>query len=362
MTNHAYIHIPFCIRKCRYCDFVSGADIQLKDEYISSLIVQIKEQYENEELKTLYIGGGTPSLLDGRDMEKILSLFKPADNAEITIEANPETVDKNKFKHFKQLGINRISLGVQTFNGKIFNEIGRLHNEKTIYKALNNLKNIGFSNISIDLIYGLPNQNLSDLKSDIKKAIELDITHISTYGLKIEKNSYFGKNPPDNLPDDTLQEKMFLYICNTLAEQGFEHYEISNFAKKGFASRHNLCYWQNKNYYGFGINASGYIGDIRYKNQSDLKKYIANPLDREEETVLTAQQKLEEEIILALRLNNGINIDNINKKYNINFEKKYSVILNKYKKLNLLTAENGTVKLTKKGILLSNEVMCEFIN
>ncbi len=362
MTNHAYIHIPFCIRKCRYCDFVSGADIQLKNEYINSLIVQIKEQYENEELKTLYIGGGTPSLLDVRDMEKILSLFKPAENAEITLEANPETVDENKFKHFKQLGINRISLGVQTFNGKILNEIGRLHGEKIIYKSLNNLKNIDFSNISIDLIYGLPNQNLSDVKNDIKKALELDITHISTYGLKIEKNSCFGKNPPDNLPDDIMQEKMFLYICETLKENNFEHYEISNFAKHGYASQHNLCYWQNKNYYGFGVNASGYIGDIRYKNQSDLKKYILNPLDREEETVLTAQQKLEEEIILALRLNNGINIDNINKKYNINFEKKYSAILNKYKKLNLLTAENGTVKLTQKGILLSNEVMCEFIN
>ncbi len=362
MTSHAYIHIPFCIRKCRYCNFVSGADIQLKDEYINSLTYQIKKQYKNEELKTLYIGGGTPSLLETKNIEGLISLFKISSNAEITLEVNPETVDENKFKLFKQLGINRISLGVQTFNGKILNKIGRLHDEKTIYKALNNLKNAGFSNISIDLIYGLPNQNLSDVKNDIKKALELDITHISTYGLKIEKNSYFGKNLPNNLPDDTMQETMFLYICEALEKNSFKHYEISNFAKLGYASRHNLCYWQNKNYYGFGVNASGYIGDIRYKNQSDLKKYILNPLDREEETVLTAKEKLEEEIILALRLNNGINIDNINKKYNIDFEKKYSVILNNYKKLNLLTAENGTVKLTKKGILLSNEVMCEFIN
>ena len=362
MISHAYIHIPFCIRKCRYCDFVSGENICYKSEYLNALTEQIKKQYKKEKLKTLYIGGGTPSLLEPRDIKKIISLFNIGEKAEITLEVNPETVDFTKCKEFYDLGINRISLGVQTFNEKILNEIGRVHNEKTIYKALNDLKNADFQNISIDLIYGLPNQNLSDVKSDIKKALELDITHISTYGLKIEKNSYFGKNPPDNLPDDTMQEKMFLYICNTLAEKGFEHYEISNFAKKGFASHHNLCYWQNKNYYGFGVNASGYIGDIRYKNQSDFKKYILNPLDREEEIVLTAQQKLEEEIILALRLNNGINIEKINKKYNINFEQQYSKIINKFKKLKLLTMENNTIKLTKKGILLSNEVMCEFIS
>lgn len=361
MTEHAYIHIPFCIRKCKYCAFVSGFDIKNKDIYINSLLKEIKNNYKNEKLKTLYIGGGTPSLLDCSDIEKLISAFNMSENAEITFEANPETVEKNKFENFKKLGINRISLGVQTFNDGILQLIGRMHNQKTIYNAIDIIKNANFENISIDLIYGLINQNIKLLQTDIKKALNLNINHISTYGLKIEENSFFGNNPPDNLPDDEMQAKMFLKICKMLKSEGFEHYEISNFAKPNYYSKHNSAYWQNKNYYGFGLNASGYEKNIRYKNQSEFESYIKNPLIKEEEVQLSDKNILEEEIILGLRLKTGININNINKKYNIDFIKKYEKIIKTYTAFNLLEIKNNICRLTEKGILLSNEIMCEFI-
>ena len=362
MIKNAYIHIPFCIRKCNYCSFVSGINISQKEQYIDALIQEIKNNYKKEELETLYFGGGTPSLLSENDIEKILFLFNLNKNAEITLEVNPETVEKEKFKKLKNIGINRISLGVQTFDNNILKTIGRNHDEQNIYDAIEIIKNSGFENISIDLIYGLPTQTKKIFEKDIKKAIDLDIQHISTYGLKIEENSYFYNNMPQNIPDDEQQSEMFLFLCDFLKENNFIHYEISNFAKKSFESKHNCAYWRNKNYYGFGLNASGYENNIRYRNQSNFKQYLLNPFKKEEEITLTTQEIMEDEIFLALRLEKGINIDEINTKYNINFENKYKNIINKYQKLGLLKIENKHCKLTQQGVLLSNEVMSEFID
>ena len=353
MIEHAYIHIPFCLRKCNYCSFISGENIKNKTEYIKTLIFEIKNRYKKEPLKTLYIGGGTPSLLDTEDINRIINCFKFCPNPEITLEANPETVEKDKFNNFKQIGINRISLGIQTFNDEILKLIGRNHTSETIFNSLEIIKNSGLKNISVDLIYGLPNQTKEIFIQDLEKAIKLDIQHISTYGLKIEDGSYYYKHYPKNLPDDEMQADMFLYLCDFLEKNGFEHYEISNFAIKGFESKHNLCYWHNKNYYGFGLNASGYEGKKRYKNKSILNDYLNNPLQFEEQTVLTDNQKKEEEIFLALRLKEGISTDKI--------APKYSIIIEKYTRLNLVEIKNNHLKLTKQGILLSNEIMSEFI-
>ncbi len=361
MMEHAYIHIPFCIRKCKYCSFVSGENIKKKDDYLNALIKEINGRYKNDKLKTIYIGGGTPSLLSANDLNDILSLFNTDKNTEITLEVNPETVEINKFTDFKNLGINRISLGVQTFNDKILNYIGRIHTCEVIYSAVNILKKCGFSNISIDLIYGLPYQDSDTLKRDAETAVKLDITHVSTYGLKIEENSYFGKNPPLMTCDDDTQAKMFLFLCDYLYSCGFDHYEISNFSKAGYISLHNCAYWKNKNYYGFGLNAGGYEGSLRYKNISDFNKYIENPFLREEEIILSSKEILEEEIFLSLRLKEGINIEYINKKFGIDFCKKYKTVIEKYLKSGLLEFKNNNLKLTRSGVLLSNEVMCEFI-
>lgn len=360
MIEHAYIHIPFCIRKCHYCSFVSGKDINEKSVYLKALSKEIKARYKDETLKTVYFGGGTPMLLDAEKLCEILSFFKTSQNCEITIEANPESIDLQKLIKLRKAGFNRISLGIQTFNNDILKLIGRKHEEKTIYSAVEKIKEAGFNNISIDLIYGLPNQTMQIFKEDLEKAIALNVNHISSYGLKIEEESFFGKNPPKNLPDDEMQAEMFLMMCKTLKNNGFEHYEISNFAKQGFKSNHNCAYWKNKNYYGFGLNASGYEGNIRYRNTPDMQEYINNPLKKEEEENLTPQQTMENEIFLALRLKEGIDIELLNRKYGINFKEKYASIIKKFP--NLLIIENNHCKLTEDGILLSNNIMSEFID
>ena len=360
MTENAYIHIPFCKRKCRYCAFISGLNIEYKEQYLQALEKEIKTEYQNEELKTLYIGGGTPSLLDTEDIQKIISFFNFAPDVEITLEVNPETIELNKFKKIRDIGVNRISMGVQTFNNTILETIGRLHNEKTIYKAVKIIKNSGFKNINTDIIYGLPTQTMKNLEQDVKKLLELEIQHISAYGLKIEDGTYFALNLPENLPDDELQAEMYLYLCDILAKNGYNHYEISNFSKEGYESKHNTVYWLNKNYYGFGLNASGFIGNIRYKNSSLIDDYIENPLGYEEKVCLSEMENIENEIFLALRLKKGLNITEFNKKYNIDFESKYKNVIKKYEKFINYNGEN--ISLTKEGILISNEIMSEFIS
>ena len=361
MIRNAYIHIPFCSGKCFYCSFVSGFDLKYKNEYIKALLQEIKSEYKDEALQTLYFGGGTPSLLETEDIKKIADCFDLSQAEEVTLEANPETVLKGKFSLLKEIGINRISLGVQTFNDNLLKLIGRRHYSDTIKQAIEYIKNAGFDNISIDLMYGLPSQSIDDLKSDLETALNFDIQHISTYGLKIEENSVFGRNTPSSLPDDEAQANMYLYLCDFLEKNGFEHYEISNFAKKGFYSRHNTAYWENKEYYGFGLNASGYKDNIRYKNISDLNEYIKNPFAKEEEIPLSLQETMENEIFLALRLKSGLDINGFNKKYNVDFEEKYENIINRYSDLDMLKVQDCKCFLTKKGILLSNEIMSEFI-
>ncbi|MBQ8886739.1 MAG: radical SAM family heme chaperone HemW [Candidatus Gastranaerophilales bacterium] len=362
MTKHAYIHIPFCLRKCNYCSFVSGKNIQDKEQYLNALFQEIKSKYKKEKLKTLYIGGGTPSLLEPNEIENIISLFNFEEKPEITIEINPETITKEKVNGFRVAGVNRASLGVQTFNDNILKIIGRKHSEKDVFNAIEDIKNTGINNISIDLIYGLPTQTIEIFNQDIEKALSLDIQHISSYGLKIEEGSFFYNNQLQNLPDDEKQAEMFLHLCSKLKQNHFEHYEISNFSKVGYTSQHNTAYWKNKNYYGFGLNASGYENNIRYKNTLKIKDYINNPLKKEEENKLSIQEIMEEEIFLALRLKEGLNITDFNEKFKMNFEQKYQKIIEKYSSLGLLKVENSHCRLTENGFLLSNDIMSEFID
>ncbi len=361
MIEHVYIHIPFCTGKCFYCSFVSGKNIQDKDRYLKALIEQIKAEYKGEKIKTLYFGGGTPSLLSVEDIKHLINLFVFDKDVEITIEANPETVEYEKFFGYKSVGVNRVSLGVQTFDDEILKQIGRRHSSEIIYSAIEKIKKVGFKNVSIDLMYGLPKQTIQGFEKDIEKAIELNVQHISTYGLKVEEASYFGKNMPSDIADDELQAEMFTLLCDKLKKNGFEHYEISNFSKPNFQSKHNNSYWQNKQYYGFGLNASGYIGNVRYQNEDDFDNYLVNPVKKFEKTELTIDETMENEIFLSLRLKNGINILEINKKYNIDFLERYKSVIKKYSKNGLLKVEKNMCSLTHAGVLLSNEIMCEFI-
>ena len=361
MPNSVYIHIPFCKSKCKYCAFIS---FPVKNEnekigYTYSLLKEISENYRGERVNTLYFGGGTPSLMPVDLLSKIINKFNISSDTELTLEINPDDSNEDYLKELKRIGVNRISIGSQTFNDEILKQIGRRHNSKQIIETINHAKKAGFKNISVDLIYGLPNQTTENLKEDLEKFLELEIQHISTYGLKIEDNSFWGKNRPDNIPDDDMQADFYELINGVLEKNGFYRYEISNFAQKGFESRHNLNYWNNEEYYGFGLSAHGYVDGVRYYNFSTMDKYMQNPSVHEFGNFLTNKEKLEEEIFLGFRKSEGINVSKINELYNIDFEKKYSPVLQKYSDF-IEKTEHGYA-LNLQGTMLSNIILAEFI-
>ena len=361
MVTSAYIHIPFCKSKCHYCSFVSFCSTDKKNDYLNALEQEIEYFYEGEFLKTLYIGGGTPSLLSVEDISRIISKFSFCDNAEVTMELNPEDVNSDYLKSLYELGINRLSFGCQTFNDDILKLINRRHNSSQVIKVIEYAKSVGFKNLSLDFIYGLPNQSCEMFVSDLNRAVDLELEHISLYGLKIEEGCYFYNHLPVNLPDDDMQADMYLKAVETLLNRGYVQYEVSNLAKNGLYSRHNLNYWDNGEYYGFGVAAHGYKNGIRYENFDNLKDYLKNPKDKKLSHTLSESEKLEEEIFLGLRKLAGIDVLSVNKKYNIDFENKYKKVLDKYINLKLIEKTNCGYKLTLQGILVSNVVLADFI-
>lgn len=361
MTKNVYVHIPFCKQKCKYCSFVSFPKLEQKDDYIGALLKEVKHFYKNEELATLYFGGGTPSLLSPEDFRKIIGNFNITPKTEVTIEVNPETVTDGYFSELRGLGVNRLSFGCQTFDEKTLELIGRKHSPRQVKDTILDAQKNGFNNISLDLIYGLPNQTINSFENDLKEALALEIQHVSLYGLKIDEGCYFYNNLPKNLPDSDLQAEMYLKAIDILTSKNFEHYEISNFSKNGCNSRHNLNYWENNSYYGFGIAAHGYVDGIRYSNRTTLKDYINNPLTHKEENILSDSEKLEEEIFLGFRKTSGLDVNEVNKKYNIDFEKKYSSVLGKYLNSGHMQKTSRGYKLTTEGILVSNIILADFL-
>ncbi len=371
MPKSVYIHIPFCKSKCKYCSFVSFPNLDLIPIYINNLIQEITSTYSGEKIKTLYLGGGTPSLLNLKTIESLIRIFNFDSEYELTIELNPDDINYNYLYGLKTLGVNRLSIGSQTFNDKILNFIGRRHDSKNILKTIELAKKCDFNNLSLDLIYGLPYQDINSLKFDLKEFLKLDIQHISTYGLKVEDNSYWGKffdnenyqlkfqNSTINIPDNDIQAEMYELINEILSKNDFYRYEISNFAKKGFESKHNLNYWNNDEYYGFGIAAHGYINGFRYSNYENFSDYVKNINKKNFSHKVTKTEKIEEEIFLGLRKTEGINILNFNKKFGIDFYDKYENVLSKYSDFIHKTPSN--VSLNLKGVLLSNIIISEFL-
>lgn len=359
MVKNVYVHIPFCRRKCHYCSFVSFEQLTLKNIYLDSLESEIKQDYKGEGLNTLYFGGGTPSVLSVGDFERLVELFKVDGSTEITAEINPEGIDRNYLEGLKRAGINRLSIGSQSFNDKILAQIGRKHSAAQIEFVVKTAKQVGFDNISLDLIYGLPSQSLEDFKSDLKKALALEPQHVSLYGLKIEEGCGFFNHKPDFLPDDDIQADMYLMAVEVLKQNRFEHYEISNFALEGFNSKHNLNYWDNNSYYGFGVSAHGYVDGVRYSNQIEIDKYIQNSIKKETQGKVSMKENLEEEIFLGLRKSSGLDISVINEKFGINFEEKYAGILKKYSTHFEKTPKGYALNLD--GVLVSNAILSEFI-
>ncbi len=361
MVKSAYIHIPFCKSKCHYCSFVSFPILERKGAYINALKNQIKSEYRGEVLETVYFGGGTPSLLSIREIESILGLFTIKNGAEVTLEVNPESVGAEYFQCLARTPVNRLSIGVQSFDDEILRRIGRRHKSSDVFRVIEEARCAGFNNISLDFIYGLPNQTEQSFITDLNHAAILGVEHISLYGLKIEEGCFFHSQMPQNIADEEIQAQMYLSAIETLKGHGFEHYEISNFARGERFSRHNNNYWKNQEYYGFGLAAHGYVNGVRYSNPINLDDYLENPLRKDFSRQLDEQEKLEEEIFLGLRLKSGINVGFINAKFNIDFEKKYKEVLSKYMLTGHIEYKNGAYILTQSGILVSNIILSEFI-
>ena len=369
--SSAYVHIPFCTQICYYCDF-SKVFIknQPVDAYLEHLIQETRS-YEIGKLRTLYIGGGTPTALSAQQLAYLLTeLPKVMDLSEVeefTIEANPGDLDPDKIAVLKDSQVNRVSLGVQTFDNKMLKKIGRSHQEQDIYDNIRHLKQAGFDNISIDLIYALPGQTMDQVKENVAKAINLDIPHMSLYSLILENHTVFmnrmrrGKLP---LPKEELEAEMFEYIIEELEKAGFEHYEISNFSKPGFESRHNLVYWDNAEYYGLGAGASGYVDGIRYKNHGPIRHYleaVEAGKARITEEHLTLEEKMEEELFLGLRKKTGVSKARFEEKFGVSFDQRYGQVVASLTEQGLLVPDDKQVRMTKRGLFLGDTVAEKFI-
>lgn len=350
-----YIHIPFCTNICSYCDFCKILkNKQWIDKYLIALEKEIKENYKKEKVNTVYIGGGTPSILSLKQLEKlfnILKIFNIDKDAEITFETNTEDLSIEKINLLKQ-NVNRLSIGVQTFDKKTLKTLNRKLDIDNLKLALKN-----FKNVNIDLMYGFQNQSIENLKKDLEKIIKLNPTHISTYTLIIEPHTklYIDRYKPLN---DDKERQMYDLIRKTLKENKYEQYELSNFSKKGYESRHNLTYWNNENYYGFGLGASGYVDNIRYENTRNLNEYLKGNFILNKHT-LTIKEKIEDEFIVGLRKTKGINKDKFYKKYQKNI--KEIKIVNKMLKEKLLLEDETNIFINPKYLYTSNEILLNFI-
>lgn len=375
-----YIHIPFCKQKCYYCDFISYANKEEKvKEYIESLQKEIElesDRYKNEEyeITTIYIGGGTPSFIDALYIERIINTikqnYKLHENPEITIEVNPGTINEEKIKKYKDIGINRISIGLQTTKDNLLKQIGRIHTYEEFLNCYKIVKKIGIDNINVDLMLGLPNQTLEDLKESLIEVINLKPNHISLYSLILEENTILEKMVSQNmtkLPEEDLEREMYWTTKNILEENGYIHYEISNFSKKGYESKHNLNCWNQKEYLGFGVAAHSYIKNKRYCNTNNIEEYIKNVQNGKilnNRTICEIQNKIEEQkeyMLLGLRKIQGVDIQEFKNKFIDNPIYIFHKELEKLVKEELVEIDLNQIKLTSKGLDFANLVWEEFV-
>ena len=369
-----YVHIPFCKKKCDYCDFISYCNKDnLIYDYVQAVKAEIQSQNIKPEITTIYIGGGTPSYIDSKYIIEILEKIKEknvSSNAEITIEVNPGTVTKEKLEDYIKSGINRISIGLQTTNDELLKQIGRIHNFTQFLETYKLAKKVGFKNINVDLMLGLPNQRIKDLKESLEQIIKLKPKHISVYSLIVEDGTPIANKIEKGemqLPDEELERNMYWFVKNTLELNGFIHYEISNFAKKGYESKHNLNCWNQKEYIGIGASAHSYRDITRYSNTENIEEYIENVNNGNfnRNKIIHEVQKEDdakkEFMLLGLRKIKGVDINQFKNKFGDN---PIYLFRNELKKLTderLLIIDNNNIRLTNKGLDLANLVWEEFI-
>ncbi|MGO3752348.1 MAG: radical SAM family heme chaperone HemW [Peptoniphilaceae bacterium] len=371
-----YIHIPFCESRCYYCDFCSSIISQERVKvYFNYLLKEInlyKNFLRDKEIVSIFLGGGTPSSVDSIHIKNLLieisKISNIKENCEITIETNPNSLKAKSLENYLFCGINRFSLGAQSFNDRILKNIGRIHTKKDIFKAIDTLKEYNICNFNIDLMLALPVQNINDIKESINYIKDIKPSHISYYSLILEENTKLynmNKNNTLNFPNEEDDRHMYHYVVKNLNSLGYKQYEISNFSTNGFQCLHNIRYWKLKNYLGIGISSHSNIDNIRFSNYDSFKNYY-NSIDSMEYPIsnyetLSLTDRINEFTIMGLRLNKGINLSEINNNFNIDFYDYYKREIEKNLKLDLIELKNNNIFLTDLGRDLSNKVELDFI-
>ncbi len=382
-----YVHIPFCVRKCNYCDFLSSNycnkdedQNKLARDYVNALIKEIEiysKELQEYKVQTIYIGGGTPSSIDseliGMILEKIKESFDVCDNPEITIEVNPGTLLNKKVEEYKRMGINRISMGLQSANDEELEILGRIHTYEEFLESYQLLRSVGFDNINIDVMSAIPNQSVESYEETLNKVISLKPEHISSYSLIIEEGTHFYNIQDElKLVSEDDERKMFYKTKEILENSGYERYEISNYSLRGMESKHNSSYWTGVEYIGFGVGASSYLNGYRYDRIRDINKYI-EVYDKLSNYLLTVkniecnkqylsmQNKMEEYMFLGLRMTRGVSISKFKELFDKDIHDVYGNVIDKYVPMNLLNEENDILRLTDKGIDVSNIVLADFL-
>jgi len=376
MVKAAYLHIPFCEHICHYCDFnkvfLKGQPV---DDYLAAMEQEIELALKMdpvEKLDTIFVGGGTPTSLNERQLARFCGIirqhFPAGPNLEFTFEANPGDLSQEKLQILKDAGVNRISLGVQTFNDELLKKIGRVHRAKDVFRTIEIAKKTGFDNISVDLIFSLPTQTIADFKDSLEKAFSLEIPHFSAYSLIIEPKTVFYnlmRKGQLQTPGEDIEAQMYELVMEEMEKHGFHQYEISNFSRPGFESRHNVTYWNNEYYYGFGAGAHGYVNGYRRSNIGPVNKYIETvkqgSLPILEEHQVTRAEQMEEEMFLGLRKTKGISISRFQEKFSENPLQLFHNEIDELIRKQWIEVNEDNIYLTKTGRLLGNEVFQAFI-
>ena len=371
-----YIHIPFCVRKCLYCDFLSFAcDKDARERYMEALYKEIKafSRHLGEiEVSTVFIGGGTPSVVDTALLERVIEALKEnysvKADAEITMELNPGTVTADSLKNYKAMGINRLSMGLQAWQDRLLKTLGRIHTAEKFKESFLLAREEGFDNINVDIMLSLPGQTMEDVKETFENVISLSPEHISAYSLIVEDGTPFKdmfESGKFEEIDEDFDRNIYRFSCEMLEKNGYKRYEISNFAKKGFESRHNSLYWRTDEYIGFGLGAHSYFNGERYHNTADMERYIALSEDhesiKEDVEKLTKEDKISEFMFMGLRMDEGVKKSVFKERFDVDMNDIYSEIIIKYKDMGMIEDVDDCIHLTDKGIDVSNVIFSEFL-
>lgn len=371
MPKSAYIHIPFCAHKCDFCDFAVVINLESRiGEYCQTVCKEIEKRVKShgKPLETVFYGGGTPGYIEAQELKSIHETLRQAagiaKDAEITLETTPNVITQEKAESWLELGINRLSIGIESVHDAELKSMGRDHNRAQAFKGIQTAQEAGFTNIAVDLMYGLPEQTLESWQKCLDETLALGLPHLSAYALTLATNSPLLKRYPlgsPQMPDDDLAASMYEMLVKTAQEAGLKQYEVSNFARPGHASKHNLTYWHNDEYYGFGLSAHRYVDGIRSHNWRSFNRYLEDYLGDEMREVIDEDTRVKEAIILGLRTVAGIDFSEFEKRYGVNLKAKYAQKITEFTEQQLFAASESHLKLTKKGMLLSNLVLAEFV-